>query len=279
MKEVESILTSILDCNRTDLYLKDIILREDQKSRLKTILLRRQKGEPLQYIIGYTEFMGLKFLVNKDVLIPRPETELLVEKAQGIIKNKKEYKILDLCTGSGNIAISLARFFSEPDISAIDVSNAALKVAKDNARLNHVQGRIKFLKSDLFNELSKSLLFNQGLSDEKFDIIISNPPYIASGEIPNLDIEVRNEPKVALDGGEDGLRFYRKIIKESPSYLKKDGILVIEIGYNQFDLIAAIFENSAYFKIIEVVKDYSQIKRIIVVKFLNPDRKQSSLTG
>ena len=268
MKEIESILTSILDCSRTDLYLNDLILSEEQKNLLKEVLLRRQKGEPLQYIIGHTEFMGLKFLVNKDVLIPRPETELLVEKAQSIIKNERGYKILDLCTGCGNIAISLAKRFSQLDIFAIDISGAALEVARGNARLNCVQEKIRFLKRDLFNGLSKFLLSQGDSSNCKFDMIISNPPYITSGEIANLAIEVRNEPKIALDGGKDGLKFYRKIIKESPAYLKKDGILIMEIGYNQADAVISIFNNSTKFEVIEIIKDYSRINRIVVAKFI-----------
>ena len=249
------------------------------------MLARRAKGEPLQYIMGYTEFMGLKFKVNKHVLIPRPETELLVEKALEIVKNKdyKGCKILDMGTGSGNIAISLAKFLPESKIVAIDISSVALKVAQDNAKLNQVQESIKFLEAGLFITPLESkprktfgLLrgkpltgFNDLNEDLEFDMIISNPPYIASGQISHLAIEVKNEPRIALDGGIDGLKFYRRIIKESPVYLKKEGILMMEMGYKQSDLIIDIFNEASKFKIIEVAKDYNQINRIIIAKFIN----------
>ena len=273
MKEIESILTSILDCQRTDLYLKDNILREDQLNLLNSMLARRAKGEPLQYIMGYTEFMGLKFKVNKRVLIPRPETELLVEKALEIVKNKdyKGCKILDMGTGSGNIAISLAKFLPESKIVAIDISSVALKVAQDNAKLNQVQESIKFLETGLFITPleSKPLTgFNDLNEDLEFDMIISNPPYIPCDEISNLAIEVKNEPRIALDGGKDGLEFYREIVKESPNYLKTDGILIMEMGYNQSDSIIDIFNDSVQFRIIELVKDYNQIDRVIVAKLI-----------
>jgi len=271
MREIESILTSILDCERIDLYRKDIILKEDQLDILSSVLIRRIKGEPLQYINGYTEFMGLKFKLNREVFIPRPETELLVEKALDVLRcnANTRYKILDVGTACGNIAISLAKFLVESKIIATDISHEALKVARENARLNRVKGRIRFLKSDLFNELRETKLSKESFVHPEFDMIISNPPYIASNEIPHLATEVRSEPKIALDGGRDGLKFYRRIVKESPAYLKRNGILMMEMGYNQSDSITDIVNNSAKFKIIEVVKDYNQIDRIIIAKLKN----------
>jgi len=261
MNEIENILTSILDCSRTDLYLNKDILREDQLDLLNSLLSRRKMGEPLQYIIGYVEFMGLKFKVNKHVLIPRPETELLVEKALNLFKDKicKKYQILDIGTGSGNIAICLAKFALNSEIVGIDISSQVLKVAEENAKLNRVQNRVKLVRSSLFRGLSEDL---------KFDMIISNPPYIASDEISRLAAEVRNEPKIALDGGKDGLKFYREIIKESPSYLKTSGTLIMEMGYNQCNSIIDIFNSSGRFKIIEILKDYNQIDRIIITRLI-----------
>ena len=255
MTERELILTNILDCSRADLYLNKPLLNERQFKQLENILLLRKQGQPLQYLLGECEFMGLCFKVSKDVLVPRPETELLVEKVIKIsLRFKgKRIKMLDVGTGSGNIAISLAKFIPNALITAIDIELKALEVAKVNAELNNVAEKIEFVRADLFNF-------------DNFDFIISNPPYITSEDIDNLQAEVQYEPRVALDGGIDGLDFYRRIIKESPLHLKNDGFLVMEMGYNQSESIKKIAKNSEIFELLDIIKDYAGIERVIILK-------------
>ena len=189
------------------------------------------KGVPLQHITHSQEFMKMNFYVNENVLIPRPDTEILVEEVINIDKKTNAKKILDLCTGSGAIAISLAKYIENSQITAVDISEEALRIAKLNAVNNNVEDKITFVKSDLFENIVK----------EKYDIIVSNPPYIKKNFIKKLDKEVQQEPYIALDGGYDGLDFYRKIISEGYQYLKFKGYLCMEIGYDQkqevFDII------------------------------------------
>ena len=179
------------------------------------------KGIPLQHITHKQEFMKMDFFVNEDVLIPRQDTEILVEEVIKIAKKKNRPKILDLCTGSGAIAISLKKFVPNSDVYAVDISEKALEIARKNAR--KLEADVKFIKSNLFENLKK----------EKFDIIVSNPPYIKREDIMNLSEEVKNEPQIALDGGIDGLDFYKKISEQAIEYLKLDSYLCFEIGYNQ----------------------------------------------
>ena len=187
----------------------------------KTLTLRQEvdyfksikkliNGIPIQHITHIQEFMKMEFYVDSNVLIPRPDTEILVEEVIKIAKKIKAKKILDLCTGSGAIAVSLAKYMQESDITATDISKNALNIAKLNAKSNNVENKITFIESDLFDKIRK----------EKYDIIVSNPPYIKKEIINKLQKEVQNEPKIALDGGYDGLDFYRKIINTSYKYLK-----------------------------------------------------------
>ena len=189
------------------------------------------KGVPLQHITHSQEFMKMNFYVNENVLIPRPDTEILVEEVINIAKKTNAKKILDLCTGSWAIAISLAKYIENSQITAVDISEEALRIAKLNAVNNNVEDKITFVKSDLFENIVK----------EKYDIIVSNPPYIKKDFMKKLDKEVQQEPYIALDGGYDGLDFYRKIISEGYQYLKFKGYLCMEIGYDQkqevFDII------------------------------------------
>lgn len=211
---------------------------------------------PLQYIIGKERFFGLDFLVNEDVFIPRPETEVLVERALEIVKGTRrkaqDTRILDLCTGSGCIAIALTKNASNCRIVASDISDRALEVAKKNASLNGVSDGISFIHSDLFKNI-----------DGKFDIIVSNPPYIARYEFESMQKEVLREPRLAIDGGEDGLLFYRRIFDEAPRYLKEGGYCAVEIGYGQREAVREIMERSGNFKVIDVRKDRYGIDRVI----------------
>lgn len=195
------------------------------------------KGIPLQHITHQQEFMKMNFYVNKNVLIPRPDTETLVEEVIDIAKKIGAIKILDLCTGSGAIAISIAKYIKNSQITATDISEKALEIAEKNAKINQVDKQIAFLTSDLFKQIPK----------EKYDIIVSNPPYIKREIIRTLDEEVRQEPLMALDGGWDGLDFYRKIIHLSYEYLKYGGYLCLEIGYDQkIDVIDLIEQEEKY---------------------------------
>ena len=215
-----------------------------------------KKGIPIEHITHQKEFMKLIFFVDKNVLIPRQDTEILVEEVIKIAKRINAKKILDLCTGSGAIAVSLAKYLPQTEITAIDISNDALKIAKKNAVSNNVENQITFISSDMFTNLN----------EEKFDIIVSNPPYIKTNVIKELDIQVKNEPYIALDGGEDGLDFYKKIINESYQYLKCNGYLCLEIGFDQkFDVIELI-ENAEKFEGTYSKKDLFDNDRIIITR-------------
>jgi release factor glutamine methyltransferase len=206
--------------------------------------------------------MGLEFKVTPAVLIPRQETEILVEVALRQLRTPnselRAINILDLGTGSGCIAVSLAKLLRQAKITATDISESALEIARHNAESNNVADKIKFIQSDLFN--------NYELRTMNYELIISNPPYIASGEIDHLQPEVKYEPRIALDGGQDGLDFFRKIIIEAPRYLKKEGLLMLEVGFGQASAIKNIFQKSEDFEIIETVKDYHNIDRVMVAK-------------
>ncbi len=271
MNETELLFTEILNCNRPDLYLnKDLHLDKEKSAFISSALKRRISGEPIQYILGKTEFMGLEFKVNNNVFIPRPETEILVEMAIKYITKSPclsgrqashqvtSFNILDIGTGSGCIAISLNKFLPNARISAVDISDQALGVAKENAMLNNVSSRINFIQGDLFN--------TYGLTPNTYGLIISNPPYIPTLDIAKLQPEINHEPIIALDGGPDGLEIYRKIISQAQDYLKEGGFLIMEMGFNQREAIKNIFKKYKYFEIIEVVKDYHNIDRVIVAQ-------------
>jgi release factor glutamine methyltransferase len=260
MNEAELLFTDILNCDRLSLYLnRDLKLGKDKTRLISSALKRRLLNEPIQYILSNAEFMGLSFKVTPDVFIPRPETEILVETvtelASGIRGEASGINILELGTGSGCIAVSLAKYLPDVKITATDISQEALAVAKENALLNKVSERINFIQNNLFPRYS--VLYN---------MIVSNPPYIATGEIDNLQPEVGYEPRLALDGGEDGLDFYRCIIALAPDFLKQGGFLIMEMGFNQKRAVERIFKNSVGFQILKVIKDYNNINRVIVAQ-------------
>lgn len=217
-------------------YDEKTLTPKQEKSYFKNVE-RISKGIPLQHITHQQEFMKMNFYVSKDVLIPRPDTEVLVEEVIQIAEKINAKKILDLCTGSGAIAISLAKYIKNSQITATDISHKALEIAEKNAKNNEVDKQIAFLYSDLLQEIPK----------EKYDMIVSNPPYIQRALIKNLEEEVQKEPQIALDGGWDGLDFYRKIIKQADEYLKYGGYLCLEIGYDQkIDVIDLIEQEEKY---------------------------------
>ena len=244
--EAEWIVSLTLNVKRDQVYLADLVGFEDFK-KIQKIVDERISGRPLWYCIGDTNFYGYTIKVDERVLIPRPETELLVENALKYVKENS--LVLDLCTGSGAIAVSIQKE-SGANVTASDISNDAITLAKENAQKNNAE--IEFVQSDLFD----------AFKDKKFDVIVSNPPYIKSEDVKRLQKEVNEfEPLLALDGGIDGLDFYRKIIKECRNHLTDNGVILLECGYNQAQQIKQIFNG---FSRVEIIKDYENIERIIV---------------
>ena len=268
----------ILYCYMMDIPFSKIILeyQEVLQDRLCDkyfeLIDRRSKGEPVQYIMGSQEFMGLEFIVNENVLIPRQDTETLVEDALEIINTgtlrgedmdvkRKEWDILDLCTGSGAIGVSLARIANKVNVTCSDISEGAIKVAKENAQKHGVAKSVKFEQGDLFKPFSKHF------RKQKFDMIISNPPYIKSSVIPTLQKEVcEHEPISALDGGESGLDFYERIVSGVGSHLRKSGVLLLEIGHDQGEAVSGLLSRNGEFTSIRVLKDLASRDRIVFAK-------------
>ena len=268
--DIRILLEDLCGVDREELFIgPDKTISRRESEIFMNAVTRRMGHYPVQYITGKQDFMGLTFTVTPDVLIPRQDTEILVEE---VLKELNDgSRILDMCTGSGCILLSLLYYSNDCEGVGVDVSEDALKVAKDNAgRLildetfdllfktggmgkKHLdEERIEFIESNLFNDVGG-----------KFDIIVSNPPYIRSDVIPTLMEEVRDyEPLIALDGREDGLFFYREIIKKSPEYLNGGGKLFFEIGYDQADQVKQLMEEAG-FKDIEVVQDYAHLDRVV----------------
>lgn len=244
------LLSFITGITRADYFLRqNDAIEEESYARYQEALSRRGSHIPLQHITGEQDFMGLTFRVNEHVLIPRQDTETLVEQALKVIPEKS--RILDLCTGSGCVIISLVVLGKELTGVGVDISDEALAVAKDNgARL--AGDRVEFIHSDLFSSVAG-----------KYNCIVSNPPYIPSQVIEELEPEVKDhEPRLALDGTEDGLLFYRKITEKSPDYLNEGGWLLVEIGYDQGESVSQLFIDNG-FKEVEVIKDLAGNNRVV----------------
>lgn len=251
--ECAILLEYVMNTQRGDLFSHpDRILSDEEEKTFFSFIERRKSGEPVQYIIGRTFFYGLEFFCDKSVLIPRFDTEVLVEE---IIKRaKKNSALLDLCTGSGCIALSVKHEREDIKVSASDISTAALKVAKKNKETLNLD--INLIQSDLFENI-----------EGKFDIIASNPPYIPTKVILGLDEKVKDfEPEGALDGGEDGLDFYKEIAKKAKDYLKEEAILIMEIGFDQGEDVSDILSENGY-KNIEVIKDLNGLDRVVYAVF------------
>lgn len=231
----------------------DYEVSDEEHNKFLILINKRIQGTPLQYILGEQYFMGLKFLVNSNVLIPRADTEILVYKIIEIGKKLGKIKILDLCTGSGCIAVSLAKGLDNAEVFATDISEDAIDVARENSKMNETD--VKVFKSDLFMDIP----------NQKFDIIVSNPPYIDEQEMKELKNDVLTEPHLALYGGKDGLKFYREISQGALEYLNDNGILAFEIGYKQAKSVYDIL-NSLNYKDIEIIKDYSGNDRVLIAK-------------
>ena len=260
-----TLMGKINNFSLTDYYIKgnENISREEYEAFSKMIE-RRLKHEPLQHILGTVNFYGFVYKVSKDVLIPRPETEILIEKTVERIKKSgkngnavesDKLAVCDMCTGSGCIIITLYKLgiVDCSKSSAVDISKAALNIARENASMHDCD--VEFIESDLFTELDKS---------KKFNLIISNPPYIPTSDIASLSKEVREyDPLLALDGAEDGLLFYRRIIDTAADYLKRDGLLAFETGYNQGDEIRRMMLSHS-FTDVDIIRDYAGLDRIVI---------------
>ncbi|MEW6006796.1 MAG: peptide chain release factor N(5)-glutamine methyltransferase [bacterium] len=244
--EVEILLSFVLNKPIIELYKNPYCeLKEDELRSFEKLILERKKGVPLEYLTGQTEFMGLLFKITKDVLIPRKETEILTSEAIKEAEKIKSPRIIDVGCGSGAIAISIKKFLPSPCVFATDICEKALLVSKMNAKMHNV--RIHFIRSLILSAIKG-----------KFDIIVSNPPYVET----NLVLEY--EPKIALDGGPSGLDFYPRIFEEARHLLKKDGLLILEIGQGKRGAISEIAKNHN-FSLKRIVKDYSDIERILIL--------------
>lgn len=250
---IRYLLSHILKKDKSYLvaHANEEITAEQEKEFFEGIK-KLENNIPLQYIVNYQEFMKLPFYVDKNVLIPRQDTEVVVEEAIKLIKKNNYKKVLDLCTGSGAIAVSIAKY-TDAKVVATDVSKEALQIAQKNAIVNGVRDKIKFIESDMFDKVK-----------DKFDLIVSNPPYIRTAEIDNLQAIVKNEPMLALDGDTDGLKFYRIISENAHKYLNTGGYLVLEIGFDQKQEVKDLLMKNH--KLVECKQDLGQNDRVIISK-------------
>lgn len=253
--DAEILLAHVLNCRRLSLYVDfDKVLPLESVLRFNELVNRRLEGVPVAYLTGSKEFFGLKFAVNENVLIPRPETEILTEFVGEYLRGlAREVIFADLGTGSGAIPISILKFVKNARAIAVDISESALEVAKFNAKKFHVEDRIEFYCGDLFEPLTGKI----------FNAIVSNPPYIPTNDLKTLQEEVKHEPQLALDGGADGLKFYRRIISDAPRFLVSGGLLAVEIGINQATAVKNLFEQ-AKFADVTILKDLAGIERIVL---------------
>ena len=251
--DAEILLAHVLGWRRLNLYIDDKKkLPLESILRFNDLITRRLEKFPVAYLTGAREFMGLAFAVNESVLIPRPETEILTELVGEFLRARGGGVFADLGTGSGAICISILKFVKSSRAVAVDISEEALAVAKFNAEKFHVDDRAEFFCGDLFAPLTGKI----------FDAIVSNPPYIPQGELESLQAEVRREPRTALDGGEDGLNFYRRIISDAPKFLVDGGALAVEVGVNQSAAVKKFFEASGFVDV-KIFKDLAGIERVV----------------
>ena len=231
-------------------------LTKEQLDSFNKMIQDRLKGRPIAYIVNNREFMGLDFYVEEGVLIPRPDTEPLVEEVIELVKGKENLKIVDIGTGSGAITVSLAKYIKDCQVYSLDISDKALSIGLKNAISNEVEDKINFIKSNIFSGIE-----DKGL---ELDVIVSNPPYIRRADINTLHTQVKDyEPYIALEGGEDGLDFYRDITRESVKYLKDKGILAFEVGHDQAEDVSEILKHNGYTNIY-TKKDLQGIDRVVI---------------
>lgn len=257
------LLCYVLNVDKTYIYThREEVIDGETVDKFYKLVEKRSKGYPLQYIIKKQEFMGLDFFVDEGVLVPRPDTEILVESIIKLVnesnmRDKDKINIVDIGTGSGAITLSLAHYIKNAFIYSIDISQDALNIAKRNCKNLRLENRVEFLNGDLFKPLENLY--------KEIDIVVSNPPYIPTKDITNLEAEVSQyEPKLALDGGIDGLNYYKKIIQQAPKHLKENGILALEIGYNQGKDLKKLLQQIGKFDNIEIKKDLAGHDRVVI---------------
>ncbi len=254
----EILLSKVLGKRREEILIgSNSKLNQEKVSKFNHLISRRILKEPIAYIINEKEFWSMNFKVNENTLIPRPETELMIYELVKIFKNKSPY-ILDVGTGSGCILISLLSEIQYAKGLGIDISNKALNIAKLNGKSHKLSYRMRLLRKPISE-----------LNHKKFDLIVSNPPYIRNRDIKNLDVDIKKyEPKIALDGGKDGLDLIKKVIYKAKVILKNNGMLAIEIGNEQFKIVSKILNNNN-FKLVNIIRDYEDNIRSIISKKLN----------
>ncbi len=255
--DAELLLMEVTGLTKVQLFTQDDrFLIDEEEARYQRLLDKRRKGTPTQYLLGHCEFMGLDFLVREGVLIPRADTENLVEAVLEIGKKEKLHTLLDMGTGTGCIPISLAHH-GKLRTYGVDISPVALDIAKENGKRNHVE--VTWIQSNLFEKIPKTLL-------GKLDGLVSNPPYIPTEDVEGLMTEVKDyEPRLALDGGKDGLDFYRRIIEGSKLFLREQGWIFFEIGYNQASALTELLAEAG-FENIEVRQDLAGLDRVVLAK-------------
>ena len=277
--DAELIMMFLLKMNKQELFIKSPnMLDEKTCDAYFKLIDTRAGGMPVQYITGEQEFMGIRFTVNENVLIPRQDTETLVEEAINAIKAtalggrkapRGGWQILDLCCGSGAIGVSICKLVRDAKVTASDISGKALSVAKENAHNAGVAKLMKLIEGDLFNPLQK------GIGKTKFHMILSNPPYVRREVIPTLQREiVEHEPMMALDGGEDGLDFYRRIVTEAPDYLRPGGLLFLEIGHDQGVAVCALAEDTGRLDDIRIIRDLAGHNRVVSCRLKAVEKKR-----
>ena len=267
------LLMHVLDIDKTRLLISNAKVTPEKAEEYRKLLERRAQGEPVQYLLGHCEFMSLDFRVNRDTLIPRPDTEVLVEwvirQFHGQLEGSLPVQIMDIGTGSGCIAVSMAYYIRHAEVTALDISDGALRTAQENAALHSVQDRITFFRHDILKGFPPCA--------QPFDCIVSNPPYITKKEMDELEPEVgAYEPRTALYGGRDGLTFYRTILREADKHLRPGGLLAFEIGYRQARAVKKLFEQNGQFETIQVLRDLAGRDRVVAGKKRNsaPDCKE-----
>ncbi|HOW58798.1 MAG TPA: peptide chain release factor N(5)-glutamine methyltransferase [Candidatus Omnitrophota bacterium] len=258
-QECDRILMKFLGCSRTEIYLKKHkLMKTEVKENFLTVLEKRKRRIPLGYLLQEADFWKETLYVNENCLIPRPETEILVENVLQVIRGSKKerFSFLDLGAGSGAIAVAIMNAFEAVYGTLSDISEEALKVATKNLKKYSLTSRAKVVQGDLFEPFS---------NDEKWDLIVSNPPYLTSWDMKKLQPELTFEPKEALDGGIDGLDFYQKIVSEAKGHLVPGGTVAVEVGQGQADIVSKWFRESGYDNI-QLFKDYLQVQRVIMAQ-------------
>ena len=260
--DAELLLSRITKLSRIELYTNfDRLVSQSELDSFRELVRQRAEGKPVKYMLGEAEFYSLKLNITEDVLIPRPETELLIDAASDFLGGSEKSFIIDLCTGSGCIAIAVAVNYEDCEIWASDISSKALDVARGNSERHEVSSRIRFFEGDLFGA------FGDELQDGTVDMIISNPPYVSEDELAGLPPEVKDfGPREALLGGIDGLDFYRKIISNAPSKIKNNGKLILELDDGQSNAVSELINQTGLMKIVEIRNDYQGIARVLIAE-------------